>query len=430
MGSIVSKIENCTETTTAVDATLSNNNTTFTVTGFPGETKTLFTKQVTVISDHLFKSEPTVDFSQTKFPQNYSVSTIDTGSIAGGDLTVRKFSINYLFPYETAVDDTILFNSLGESNFPASTGKIYSYNIDTSNINSFGSKKTLTINGDPNATLTVRVRINGGADLAITTAVVKSNVSSSTTIPLQIVDTNIHVGMTVSGTGISGTPTVASITSTGITLSTNQTLTANTTLTFSGSFTATIGSNGLFTLPLLFPATTSSLVYDIILTEIASNSFAGDLAGQSPITISINQYAQTVITFGITNNNPPASGSFTLSQTSFTNSNEANRNNSLELSSEPVDITFTASTSAAGYSIVLGAQEFETQRWSSPAAVPGHYLTLFGGTVIYFSSFSIVIDNSQSTKVATISCKANIVFHGSSNQTTNLNVNDIITTQQ
>jgi len=32
MGTIVSKITNCTETTTAIDATLSNNNTTFTVT--------------------------------------------------------------------------------------------------------------------------------------------------------------------------------------------------------------------------------------------------------------------------------------------------------------------------------------------------------------------------------------------------------------
>ncbi len=430
MSNITSILQNCTEVTTAVDATLSNNNTTYSITAFPGQTKTLFTKQVTVTANHVFKDAPTVDFSETAFPQNYSVTTIDTGSISGGNLTSRKFVVNYLFPFKSSVGDSILFNSAGSANFAASTGKIYSYSLDQSNIGSNGSRRVLTINGDPNATLTVRVRINGGANVPITTNVVSANTSSSTTVPLQLEANNIHVGMTVSGTGISGTPTVASITSTGITLSTAQTLTATTTLTFSGSFTATIGSDGLFTLPIIFPPTATDVVYNVILTEIAANSFVSPLAGQSPITLTINQYKKTVITFGITNNSPPASGSFTLSATSFTDSGEANRNNSVLLSYEPTEVLLTASTSASGYSIILGGQEFTTQRWSSPAAVPGKYITLTGGTVINFTNFSIVIDNSQSTKVATVSCVATVLFHGSSNQTTNLNINDILTTQQ
>jgi len=429
MSNITSILQNCTEITTAVDATLSNNNTTYSISGFPNETKVLFTKKVTVNNGFVFNQAPEVNFDNTGNPNNYSVTTVDTGSLETGDLTAREFTIRYLFPFESSTD-TIAFTSRAEQIPVVSTNKIYSYEIDESPIPSYGEKRLLTINGDANATLTVRVRINGGADVPITTSFVASNVSSSTIVPTKTNNPDVHVGMTVSGTGISGTPTVASITSTGIVLSTAQTLSANTVLTFSGSFTATIGSNGLFQLGIGFPSTTSNLIYNIILTETSSNSFQGALYGQSPKTVSINQYDATTVTFSITNNNPPASGFFVLSQNTFTDTNEANRNNSILPSYRPTLINFTASTSAPGYTIVLGSQEFTTAAWTSNAAVQGKLIQLTGGTVIAMEDFSIDIDNSQSTKVATISCLATILFHGSSDTTTSLNINDIITTQQ
>lgn len=429
MSNITSIIQNCTETTTAVDATLSNNNTTYSISGFPNETKVLFTKKVTVNSGFVFNQAPEVNFDNAGNPNNYSVTTVDTGSLETGDLTAREFTIRYLFPFESSTD-TIAFTSRAEQIPVVSTNKIYSYEIDESPIPSYGEKRLLTINGDANATLTVRVRINGGADVPITTSFVASNVSNSTIVPTTTKNPDVHVGMTVSGTGISGTPTVASITSTGITLSTAQTLSANTVLTFSGSFTATIGSDGLFKIGIGFPSTTSNLVYNIILTETSSNSFQGALYGQSPKTIPINQYDATTVTFSITNNNPPASGSFVLSKNTFTDTNEANRNNSILPSYRPTLISFTASTSASGYTIVLGSQEFTTAAWTSDTAVQGKLIQLTGGTIIAIEDFSIAIDNSQSTKVATISCLATILFHGSSDRTTSLNINDIITTQQ
>ena len=428
MANITSILKNCTEITTAVDATLSNNNKTCSITASPRDTKVLFTKKVTASTNFVFNQEPTVSFLDTSHPDNYSFTVVDTGSLANNNLTAREFTIKYLFPFESSTGDSIVFNSKADPVIATSTGKIYSYSIEDSNIPSYGDKRILTVNGDANATLTVRARINGGADLTMTTAIVKSNVSSSATIPIKTVNPDIYVGMTVSGAGISGTPTVVSITNNTMVLSAAQTVNANTVLSFSGSFTAKIGSNGLFQIGIGFPSTTSDVVYDIILTEIASNSFVSPLT--SPKTIAINQYAATTITFGITNNNPPASGSFTLSQNSFTNTGEANRDNSLTTETGQTRILFTASTSAAGYSIVLGSQEFESARWSSPTAVQGKYIQLNGGTVIAMEDFSIVIDNSQSTKVATISCLATILFHGSSDQTTNLNINDIITTQQ
>jgi len=430
MGTIVSKIKNCTETTTAIDATLSNNNTTFTVTGFPGQTKRLFKKQFTAIANHVFSSEPTVDFSDTSFPQNYTVTNVDTGSIAGGNLTVRETTVRYLFPYEAGdeeIEESIFFNTLGSANFSPSTGKIYSYSFDESDIGSNGGVKTLKVIGDPAATLTINAKISGGENIAITTAIVESAVSSSTSIPLQTPNSSIHVGMTVSGEE-AGESTVVSVSGASIVLSAAQTLPANAVLTFKGPFTATIGSDGLFSIPLTFPATSTNLIYNVILTQIASGSFVSPLS--SPTTLIVKQYKPTVITFAITNNNPPSSGSFTLSANSFTDSGETNRNNSILSSYEPTEILFTASTSASGYSIVLGAQEFTTQRWSSLTAAPGKYITLAGGTSVAFSEFSIAIDNSQDTKVATVRCLATVLFHGSSDQTTNLNINDILTTQQ
>lgn len=431
MGTIVSKIKNCTETTTAIDATLSNNNTTFTVTGFPGQTKRLFKKQFTAIANHVFSSEPTVDFSDTNFPQNYTVTNVDTGSIAGGNLTVRETTVRYLFPYEAGdeeIEESIFFNTLGSANFQPSTGKIYSYSFDESDIGSNGGVKTLKVIGDPAATLTINAKISGGENIAITTAAVESAVSSSASIPLQTPNSSIHVGMTVSGTGVSES-TVVSVSGASIVLSSAQTLPANTVLTFKGPFTATIGSDGLFSIPLTFPATSTNLTYNVILTQIASGSFVSPLS--SPTTLTVKQFKPTVITFAITNNNPPSSGSFTLSANSFTDSGETNRNNSILLSYEPTEILFTASTSASGYSIVLGAQEFLPERWSSSSAADaGKYITLAGGTSVAFSEFSIAIDNSQDTKVATVRCLATVLFHGSSDQTTNLNINDILTTQQ
>ena len=89
MSNITSIIQNCTEITTAVDATLSNNNTTYSISGFPNETKVLFTKKVTVNSGFVFNQAPEVNFDNAGNPNNYSVTTVDTGSLETGDLRAR-----------------------------------------------------------------------------------------------------------------------------------------------------------------------------------------------------------------------------------------------------------------------------------------------------------------------------------------------------
>lgn len=65
------------------------------------------------------------------------------------------------------------------------------------------------------------------------TGITAGAVSSSTTVILKEVDSNIYTGMQVAGTGISGTPTVSSISGSQIVLSAAQTLSADVVLTFS-----------------------------------------------------------------------------------------------------------------------------------------------------------------------------------------------------
>ena len=57
-------------------------------------------------------------------------------------------------------------------------------------------------------------------------------VSSSTTVILSEINSKIHTGMTVSGTGISGTPTIASIAGSVLTLSAANSISNAVILTF------------------------------------------------------------------------------------------------------------------------------------------------------------------------------------------------------
>jgi len=424
MAQIISKIINCTEVTTAEEATLTNNNTNYSISGIPGTTSRLFSKTVTASANHIFKQEPTVDFSETNNPNNYFVSQVDV--VNDSNITARTFIIDYLFPFKNSSDDIIYFNSEAESNIANSTGKIYNYDLNVTNIINTGDNRNLVVYGDVGATLTVEVKIAGGANIPLTTAVGKTTSSGSTIVNLKYTTRNIYVGMTVTGTGVSSGTTVVAVNSNGkqITLSSSQTLASNILFTFSGSFTAVIGSNGTFNLDIFFPSTSSAISYNVILTQIASNSFSGRLLGQSPKTIAIKQFPLTVVTFGVTQTD--TTPTWVLSAVSFTNSGKAESNNTLNDDYKNTIISFTASTTAA--EIVKTSTDFTPSVWSPKISAIGDRVALAGGTVVSFNNLSIAIDNSGSTKIATITCDATVYFHGTSNTTTNLNVDLIITT--
>ena len=180
--------------------------------GKTGKTATIFSRKFTADAGCLFLKAPSVDFSNTSNPKDYSYTVEDTGSLKNGDLTARKFTIKYKYSKIEPENDKIIFNAEATETFVASTGKIYSYTVtsadsdlesfDLSDINFRGDVRGLEIVGDPGATLTVAV--SGG------------------------------------------------ILSSG---------------------TVTIPTSGKYTTELIFPAATGTATYNLTLTQIAADSF-------------------------------------------------------------------------------------------------------------------------------------------------------------
>ena len=71
MATIISNTQHlASETVAAIDATIDGS--TYTISGAVGQTFRLFTKTFTTTTNYIFEQDPTVDFSQTDFPENYS----------------------------------------------------------------------------------------------------------------------------------------------------------------------------------------------------------------------------------------------------------------------------------------------------------------------------------------------------------------------
>ena len=306
MAQIIEKLKNCTIATTAKSATLSNQNLTYTFSGKAGTNVHLFTKTITRAANHIFEVEPSIDFNSTKFPQNYSVVITDTGATASNNLTVRAFDVYYKLPHKNSPSDTIKINAKAELVKASSSGKLTSFDLKTSTLSSVGGKRELIIYGDPGATATLEVKettANPDVNITSTTSVIATsgNESGSRNITLTVPNPNIYPGMTVAGTNIASNSTVTSISGTALVVNNATTGNATGTLTFSGSFTATIGSDGVFTKLINFPSTTSNKSYSAILTQIAGGSFIDGLAGATSKTITVLQYPQITLTATLVN---------------------------------------------------------------------------------------------------------------------------------
>lgn len=220
MASIVTDIHNCTE----------NAGSTYSTAGIPLTTATVFTKTFTAISGCVFETAPSINFSEVEDSNSYNVVITDTGSIAGGNLTVRSFAVQYKYPLKLVTNDVINFSAKAVLNIALSTSKIYSFYIPTVAVLKQGETRQIKIYGDVGAILTFDVK-------------------------------------NASNTSIRG-----------------------------GASNVTVPSTGVYLEDIVFPATTTTTTYSVILTEV-SNSF---LTMSSPQTVSLNQYGLTTITFSMT----------------------------------------------------------------------------------------------------------------------------------
>jgi len=402
MATIISNTQNiASETVTAINATI--NGSTYTVTGNVGETIQLFSKTFTTTTNFIFKQEPVVDFSQTSFPENYSFIVEDTGSVAGGDFTVRKYTIIYTMPSRSSSGDIITFNAIADIKKGTSTGKIRSINIDSSDIPYFGDRRKVKVYGDPSATATLRAQVTSGTDLTQTTAVVSENTSGSTTVTLANVNNKIFKGMAVSGTNIAGGTTVSNISGTTLTLSAGSSGgAASGTLTFSNAFAIQIGSNGVYELELDFPAITNSTSYTITLTQIASGSFIEDLNGLSSKAIVIQQRAKVLITVALSQ----SASTFTLpTPSSVTLPGLANRKNRFAVSASRFE--FIVNAASAGEISKDGTFDIGDFTSSSTAA---SVATLANSNQVALTDFNIQINNQTTQAVGSSSSTTRITL--------------------
>ena len=311
MASIVTEKNNCTE----------NAGSTYSTSGVPLTTATVFTKTFTVSNGYVFKTAPSINLSEVDDPSSYSVAITDTGSIAGGDLTVRSFVVKYKYPLKAVTTDVINFIARAELNIAASSSKIYSFYIPNTNVLKQGETRTIKIYGDVGAILTFDVK-------------------------------------NASNNSIRG-----------------------------GASNVTVPSTGVYEEDIVFPATTSTTTYSVILTEV-SNSF---LTLSSPQTVTLNQYAVTTLTFSMTE----SANDFIIVASNRARAGDVGTSSSTDV--ELQDTTNVSSGTYTGWSITSQSSTItlkdngvlDANDWTGSTS--GSVNTLTGGSLVRFNNLERTI---------------------------------------
>ena len=336
MANIVTDRKNCTE----------NSGSTYSTAGVPLTSATVFTKTFTVVSGYVFNKAPSINFSEVSDPSSYNVVITDTGSVVGGNLTVRSFAVKYKYPLKLVTTDIVNFTAKADLNISASSGKIYSYAISEANVPRTGQTREVRIYGDEGATLTFDVK-------------------------------------NASNNSIRG-----------------------------GAGTVTIPSGGVYYEDIIFPASSTSTTYNVILTQI-NNSF---LTMTSPQTVSLAQYANTTVTFSLTE----SSSSFIVSGTNkFKTGIVGDRSAELELTQGSTTgiwaITSQSSVISLKNNAVLDAND-----WTGTTTNNTNALT--GGSLVTFTDLERVIHATTSHPSSSSTAYTGDIVQMNGNFTTTIKV--------
>lgn len=189
-GIIKTTKSNCTE-----DSSVS-----YSVSGVPLTTSTVFTKTFTITSGHQFLEAPSINLNNVSDKNSYSVTISDTGSISGDNLTARAFAVKYKVPLKEVVGDKISFIARAGLDITNSTGKIYGYSINENQLLAYSEKRVLTIYGDATATLTLDVKNASNASIVggSSTVTIGSNgtFTKEISFPASIANTTYSIVMT------------------------------------------------------------------------------------------------------------------------------------------------------------------------------------------------------------------------------------------
>ncbi len=399
---------------------------------------TVATVTLDLATGYNFNEEPSFKITiEDDDPESYYVITYQDKDVSNNNITIgvggkiladvdkRVYSIDYKFPAQDTNKNEIIFHSKSVLENDADVNKISAYDLIGGNtVGRFAETKELKVFGAVGADFRVK-------NFTTSTA---STSGSSTTLTLTAVNNDIKTGMLVTGTGISGTVTVAGISGTSITLNTAQTI-SSTTVTFSEWWNGTtfVGSEtdleipaaGFSLISIPFFETSVSKRYYISIEAISPTTLLNPLQGNvyntaTPPVVQnpfyINQLSNVDLTLGMA-----TTGDFTITSSSATKTYTALSYpvESSEFSEFSLNLTATATGN------ITKTKDPEIEDWSNYVSTSSEDIDIFSnGFELDYQTPIITINNSASPKTISIVGKMFVSKYGSDDLTSNLAINN------
>ena len=351
--------------------------------------------------------------------------TIGVGGKILADVDKRVYTIDYKFPAQDTNKNEIIFHSKSVLENDPDVNKINGYNLIGGNtVGRFAETKELRIYGAIGADFRVK-------NFTTSTA---STSGSSTTLTLTAVNNDIKIGMLVTGTGISGTVTVAGISGTSITLNTAQTI-SSTSITFSEWWNGTtfVGSEtdleipaaGFSLISIPFFETSVSKRYYILIEAINPTTLLSPLQGNVYSTATppvvenpfyINQLSNVDLTLGMA-----TTGDFTITSSDITKTYTA--------LSYPVESSefseFSLNLTATATGDITKTKDPEIEDWSNYVSTSSEDIDIFSnGFELDYQTPIVTINNSTNPKTISIASNMFISKYGSDDLTSKLAINN------
>ena len=392
-----------------------------------------------------FKTPPSFKITaEDNDPESYYVITHQDKDTTGSDITIgiggktledvdqRWFTVQYKFPAQDTDKNEIVFNADSILENDPDSNKITGYNVVGGNtVGRFIETKEVKVFGAVGADFRFKNFTTGRGGTS----------GSSTTFTLATVNNDIKTGMLITGTGISGTVTVVSVSGVSVTMSSAQTISSNTTLTFTEWWNGTtfvgsetdleIPSGGIYTVNIPFFETSVIKRYYILIEAISPTAllpitpsstgdpvFQGNVYNSSNVVQNpfyINQFANVDLTLGMA-----TTGDFTITSSNVTKTYTA-LSYPVETSSfAEFDLTLTATAT----SNITKLRDPEIDDWSN-------YVSTIDDIDFFANDFEldyqipvVSIVNTSSPKTISITGKMFVSKYGSEDLTSNLAINN------
>lgn len=386
-----------------------------------------------------FKTPPSFKITvEDNDPESYYVITHQDKDSTGADITIgvnnktiadvdqRWFTVQYKFPAQDTDKNEIVFNAESVLENDVDSNKITGYNVVGGNIVSrYAQDKEVKVFGAVGADFRFKNFTTGRGGTS----------GSSTTFTLATANNDIKTGMLITGTGISGTVTVASVDGVSVTMSSSQTISSNTTLTFTQWWNGTtfvgsetdleIPSTGFYSVLLPFFETSTTKRYYIQIEPISQTTLLSPLQGNvydtaNPPVVQnpfyINQFIDVDITLGMHQ---------TGSDFIITSSDVSKTYTAGAYPVEGSDFSvFNLSLTATATGNITKTKDPEVDDWSNYVSTTDDIDLFTNGFELDYQTPIVDINNTASPKTISITGKMFVNKYGTDDLVSDLAINN------